>query len=76
MPLMRKHCLTADVLPFEDLDLNTMDQQELTRKITSLFKTKKNDEILGSNTKNMTVLIQQPTNNTNNKHYILKGKRK
>lgn len=41
MPLMRKHSLIAKILPLEDLDPETMNQQEITRKIVALFDTNK-----------------------------------
>jgi hypothetical protein len=41
MPKMRKHSLLAKVLPLEDLDPATMDEQEITRKLEAVFKTTK-----------------------------------
>jgi hypothetical protein len=41
MPKMRKHSLLAKVLPLEDLDSATMDEQEITRKLVAVFKTNK-----------------------------------
>lgn len=41
MPKMRKHSLLAKVLPLEDLDPATMDEQEITRKLVAVFKTNK-----------------------------------
>jgi hypothetical protein len=44
MPKMRKHSLLAKVLPMEDLDSTTMDEQEVTRKLVAVFKTNKQDK--------------------------------
>ena len=41
MPKMRKHSLLAKVLPLEDLDPATMDEQEITRKLVAVFETTK-----------------------------------
>lgn len=41
MPKMRKHSLLAKTLPLEDLDTNTMDEQEITRKLVAVFETTK-----------------------------------
>ena len=41
MPKMRKHSLLAKVLPLEDLDPATMDEQEITRKLVAVFETNK-----------------------------------
>lgn len=41
MPRMRKHSLIAKVLPMEDLDPETMDEKEITRKLVNVFKTTK-----------------------------------
>jgi hypothetical protein len=41
MPKMRKHSLLAKVLPLEDLDPSTMDEQEITRKLVAVFETTK-----------------------------------
>ena len=39
MPKMRKHSLLAKILPLEDLDPTTMDEQEITRKLGVVFET-------------------------------------
>tara|TARA_B100001964_G_C14248170_1_gene608529 strand:- start:190 stop:3819 length:3630 start_codon:yes stop_codon:yes gene_type:complete len=39
MPRMKKHSLIAKLLPFEDLDKDTMNEKEITRKIVALFET-------------------------------------
>ena len=41
MPRMRKHSLQARSLPMEDIDVETMDEREITRKLTNVFKTTK-----------------------------------
>lgn len=41
MPKMRKHSLLAKILPLEDLDPATMDEQEITRKLVAVFETTK-----------------------------------
>jgi len=41
MPKMRKHSLLAKILPLEDLDPDTMDEQEITRKLVAVFETTK-----------------------------------
>jgi hypothetical protein len=41
MPKMRKHSLLAKVLPLEELDPATMDEQEITRKLVAVFETNK-----------------------------------
>lgn len=39
MPRMIKHSLIAKLLPFDDLDKDTMNEKEITRKIIALFET-------------------------------------
>lgn len=39
MPMMKKHSLIAKLLPFDDLDKDTMNEKEITRKIVALFET-------------------------------------
>ena len=39
MPRMIKHSLIAKLLPFDDLDKDTMNEKEITRKIVALFET-------------------------------------
>jgi hypothetical protein len=41
MPKMRKQALLAKILPLEDLDPATMDEQEITRKLVAVFETTK-----------------------------------
>jgi hypothetical protein len=41
MPKMRKHSLLAKILPLEDIDLSTMNEQEITRKLVAVFETTK-----------------------------------
>lgn len=41
MPKMRKHSLLAKTLPLEDLDITSMDEQEITRKLVAVFETTK-----------------------------------
>ena len=42
MPQMRKHALLAKILPLEELDKETMDEREVTRKLVNVFETTKN----------------------------------
>lgn len=39
MPLMKKHSLISKLLPFDELDKDTMNEKEITRKIVALFDT-------------------------------------
>lgn len=41
MPRMRKHTLQANTLPMEDLDIESMDEREVTRKLVNVFETTK-----------------------------------